>query len=88
MVTDLYPEISVIRMQADSPTGGCTGGTPLRALFSQHVKVHSGAMSPLGGRAGGQARMAYRFKKGLRINFWIIHPYLYQKHPPNRLQKL
>lgn len=43
MVTDLYPEISVIRMQADSPTGGCTGGTPLRALFSQHVKVRSGA---------------------------------------------
>lgn len=88
MATDLYPKISVIRMQADSPTERMQRRYVPTFFVLPTCQSSLWGLKPLGGRAGGQARMAYRFKKGLRINFWIIHPYLYQKHPPNWLQKL
>ena len=88
MVTDLYPKISVIRMQADSPTERMHRRYALTFFVLPTCQSSLRGLKPHGGRAGGQARMAYGFENRLRINFWAIHPYLYYLHLPNRLQKL
>ena len=67
MVTDLYPKISVIRVQADSPTERMHRRYAPTFFILPTCQSSLRGLKPLGGRAGGQARMAYRFKKGLKI---------------------